>query len=373
MTPNSDTNPDERPERSPSPRRRRPTLTPSPDRPPLPGEHDDPKPQAPSPTSSEFERGAETPGPCMRAALFHEVDTRTGEARGIYSVCGNNACEHCGPIMKRRHIAHFCTTFEGRDGLRMITLTLDPSTASKLEGPYDQRKFLAYVFGARLSRQLQRLCSKAAATFRYVWTDEEHASGRLHLHALMECPLPAEVLRERAMKSGFGIVLEVTDVGPDRNSIARAAGYILKNAFSPGRPYGQKAIRSSEGVGYRSRKAQDTRRAHVTEKLGPERMGRTVFELAVEPRRAPRPPVLNLTKADKRRYAGLLKGLKGTGHKRYVELAEGGEYGVRRTYDPASGYRIDHVKVVRVDGRKEYATLAEGISEAEARRVLGHA
>lgn len=343
------------------------------DRAPIPhGVHTAPASNSGDATSSsyEYEGPRDASGGCPAAPTFHVVDRRTGEVEERRGLCDYAGCPICGPVLQRRHLAHFCDVFEGRAELKLVTLTLDPATASALNGPREQTGYLAHAFGSLLRPALRRRLG-AEGELRYVWATERHASGYIHLHAVVECPIPPSELRELAFQHGFGVVMDVTPITGDRGSIASAVKYITKAAFAPGRPRGEKAIRTSRGIGFYSAAARGQRRAYVERTIGPQRWAETAFEMAEERRPVrTRPSPRTISSEDRQRF----KALRARSRRaQYVERAQNSPYGIRHSHDPATGaYRADWVRIERVDGASVYVTLETGVALERQARLLAH-
>lgn len=296
----------------------------------------------------------------MRMSRSHRS---TGETADFWMACNRATCPVCGPALGRRHVEAFTAAFEGRYSLYLGTFTVDPSATRDLGGASGVRSYLSNTFSSVFRPRMKRRCQ--SGEFAYLAAAEQHASGMPHLHALMQAPIPEDVLRGQAFASGFGPSMSVRPVDPDAASVRQAVRYVLKNAFGPDRPPGVRTVWASRGIGYYGSSARDARRAFVKAQ-GNDRDDDIVVETTqdrIPPRRRPQ----GTTAEDRKRFKAARSGER---RSRFLERSDDGRRGVQHVYGDGGAYHADAVLIERAGDDYDTVVVAEGVSPAEARLHL---
>lgn len=305
--------------------------------------------------------------PCPTPIRLSRDNRKTGEmSAGPVVPCKRPACPACGPILQRRHGAHFTDVFEGSPGLSLVTLTLDGRARRELGAGDTARLYVSDAFSSKLRPRLIRECRKIGGTFAYLAATERHRNGAPHMHVLMDSGLPEHVVRWHAFASGFGPSMAIRPVAPDRDSVGWAVRYVLKSAFGPDRPPGERVVKTSKGIGYGGAVARASRREFMEAKgvvNDPDYVIGTAHD-RVPPRRRPQ----GTTAEDKRVFDAVRSADR---QDRVLERSADGKRGVLHIYGKAvGGYRADAVLIERVDDGQDVVVVAEGVSPEEARRHL---
>jgi hypothetical protein len=131
-------------------------------------------------------------------------------------------------------------THERPDMSRLLTLTLDPSTAPR--HPDDQHRYLTERWNA-----LRTAINREHGDLSYIWIREEQDSGLPHIHVLVSRYLPQSWIKSRWSELGAGEIVDIRAV--DRlEKVAHYVGkYLTKNALS-GLPDGIRRYGSSQDL-----------------------------------------------------------------------------------------------------------------------------
>ena len=191
-------------------------------------------------------------------------------------------------------MAHFCRKFkeEVDDGrpVWFVNLTVDPKTLIEGEEiePLESRKYVSHAWGKlrdRLARRTDEL--NYAASF-----ERQKGTGLWHMHVLVSAGFEAvenrnlegirTMIREQAFGAGFGAVCKTKrvaagaeggEMGEDGRpeTLAGAVGYVVKYCLKDALDAAQsnkkrKAIISSQGFGYNSKRAKEERKAYMESK-----------------------------------------------------------------------------------------------------------
>lgn len=199
------------------------------------------------------------------------VNVNTGEMvtdpdGGFDIPCGCWACPVCGPSKRRRYVAHYSDVFSEREGVRFVTLTLDPKSGLA-EG--DSRKFILHAW-SKWRKRINRKAAKTGHRLDFMRVVEFQSNGYAHLHAVLSAPGVEDTeLASDWFAVGGGVVVDVAEITGDREAIARRIGYTvkyaLKDATEADSPRGRHYVDSSQGIGYESAPARARRRAYVEE------------------------------------------------------------------------------------------------------------
>ncbi len=311
--------------------------------------------------------GPGTETPCPTPIRLSRAHRETGEmSAGPAVPCKRPACPSCGPILRRRHGAHFTDVFEGRTGLSFVSLTLDRVSLREFGAGDTARLYISHAFSSVLRPRLIRECRKIGGRFAYLAATERHQNGSPHMHVLMDSGLPEHVIRWHAFASGFGPSMDVRPVDPDRDSVGSAVRYLLKSAFGPDRSPGERVVKTSKGIGYDGGVARAARRELMAAKgivNDPDYVIETAHD-RVPPRRRPQ----GITPQDKQQFEAVRAG---TRRDHYIQISDDGKRGIRHTYSKAvGGYRADAVVIERVGDGRDVIVVAEGVSPEDARRHL---
>ena len=309
--------------------------------------------------------------PCPTPMRMSRTRRSTGETGDFAMACGRSSCPVCGPILGRRQVEWYTAAFEGRPGLYLCTFTVEPSVVRALGGPQGARAYAVHSFGSLFRPRVARRCANVGGRFAYLMATERHASGAPHLHVLMQADflvqadLAEGVLRGQAFEAGFGPSMSVRPVEPDRRSVRVAVRYVVKGAFGPMRPSGERIIRASRGLSYYGAAARAERREYV-EAQGVTQDDDIVIETAydrIPPRRRPQ----GITAEDKERFAALRSGRR---RDRYLQRSLDGQRGILNLHGTGGSYRADAVAIDRTRDGQETVVLAENVSPEDARRHL---
>lgn len=289
------------------------------------------KNNSPQPVEGEVEA-------CPHPVVVERTDRETGEVDWVELPCDRKQCEHCGPKMRRRYVAHFAEQFSGLPNLKFVTLTLDPKAFESSEvdpRSFDEsRKYLLHIWERRFVKRVKR---RTEGEVKYVATVERHESGQAHLHAVMSCGLHEADLRDQWFQSGGGVVMDASRIGSD-GLLAAKIGYAVKYCFKESGEKGRNSIFCSEGVGYHSEAAKEARRAHKEEEGGEvgcdAGCGRYEYEAPDGGRRGAGDAV---TEDEKERFDAVA-GARSTVYTRWEgDHMDPPVRGVRYEYDPGSG------------------------------------
>ena len=209
---------------------------------------------------------------CPRKVPFQHlvVDPSTGEyivADEPFLIdCKSWSCPHCGPIKRKRYVAHFTRQFSELDNVAAVTLTLDPKCGIK---KHLSRKYLVYTWN-KFVRRIQRHCRKHGyAKFNYCAAIEYQRNGYAHLHAVATLPITDEDIIKHWTESGGGICVYIDRYGNrnrshnDERSIAKMVGYTMKYALKEAGSFTaskrRKYCLASQGFGYYSKSQRELR------------------------------------------------------------------------------------------------------------------
>ena len=170
---------------------------------------------------------------CPTPIYFGPLSVATGEMFApLPRPCRRPSCPVCGDVLRRSQSAWYTDQFSGREGLLLISLTVDSSTVRAIGAADLVRGYLAHTFSSSF---LPRLARRAGRRAVYVAAVERHRSGTPHLHALLDTGLDEDAVRMSAYSAGFGASMSVQPVGSERRDVAQAVRYVLKSAFGPSR------------------------------------------------------------------------------------------------------------------------------------------
>jgi len=163
--------------------------------------------------------------------------------------CNSWDCYCCAHRMRCNLVEELDRLIEERPELRrLLTLTLDPSTAP--DDQDDQHRYLTERFNALRTEIKDRYPGMS-----YIWIREEGDSGNPHLHLLVDRYLPQQMLSETAQRVGLGHVVDIRRVNA-RNAARYLTKYLTKGSLhnlpDGARRYGSSAdidlaVRGSHG------------------------------------------------------------------------------------------------------------------------------
>jgi len=159
---------------------------------------------------------------CREIYRNMELEAEDGEIAPFR--CNSWDCYCCAHRMRCNLVEELDRLIEERPELRrLLTLTLDPSTAPDAQD--DQHRYLTERFNALRTEIKDRYPGMS-----YVWIREEGDGGNPHLHLLVDRYLPQAMLAETAQRVGLGHVVDIRRVNA-RNAARYLTKYLTKGAL----------------------------------------------------------------------------------------------------------------------------------------------
>lgn len=148
------------------------------------------------------------------------------------------SCDHCGPRKARQYRRAIAREAEANQLTRFLTLTLDPSRAPE---PDESVQYIRECFN-KLRTYLKRFMG---ARVHYITVLELQKSGMAHLHVLLGCYIPKEVIDRAWTAVGGGFTwMKYVDV---HRVSAYMSKYLTKDLFGAV-PSKKKRISTSRGI-----------------------------------------------------------------------------------------------------------------------------
>ena len=172
---------------------------------------------------------------------FSDLFYRDDEGNTAEYRCGSWDCYTCGYRMRCNLVEEIeRITAERPEMSRLLTLTLDPSTAPRDQA--EQHRYLTERWNA-----LRTAINREYGDLSYIWVREEQDSGLPHIHIIVSRYLPQQWVSSRWAELGGGEIVDIRAV--DRvEKIAHYVGkYLTKSALS-GMPDGIRRYGSSQDL-----------------------------------------------------------------------------------------------------------------------------
>jgi hypothetical protein len=155
--------------------------------------------------------------------------------------CNSWDCYCCGYRMRQNLVEEIQRVCRSHPDLsRLLTLTLDPSTAPRDQDL--QHRYLTERWNA-----LRTAINREHGDVSYIWVREEQEDGLPHLHILVSRYLPQEWVSSRWSELGGGEIVDIRSIDRVEKAAHYIGKYLTKDALT-GLPDGIRRYGSSQDL-----------------------------------------------------------------------------------------------------------------------------